>query len=61
MLQRSTFFLFLKKEKNEIDKLKWIESEKENRDIGWDHAFFVWITKHQSSWRSGIYESGIKK
>jgi len=30
---------------------KWIESEKNNRDIGFNAALFDWIVKYRSAWR----------
>jgi|TARA_R110001592_G_scaffold266831_1_gene532629 hypothetical protein len=43
-------YLFIKQENCEIDKLKWIESEKAGRDIGKDKAVFLWIKNHRSNW-----------
>lgn len=37
-------------EKKEIDRLKWLESEKEKRDIGIDKAIIIWVSKHRSKW-----------
>ncbi len=34
----------------EIQKHKWIESEKAGRDLG-DHAVIDWIRKHAAEWR----------
>jgi hypothetical protein len=38
-------------EREEILKHKWIESEKNNRDIGFNAALFDWIVKYRSAWR----------
>ena len=46
----SKMYLFLKLEKQEIDKLKWIESEKLGRDIGRNKAVFLWSRYHRKSW-----------
>ena len=43
-------YLFIQQENCEIDKLKWIESEKAGRDIGKDKAVFLWIKNHRSTW-----------
>ena len=43
-------YLFLKLEKQEIDKLKWIESEKLGRDIGRHKAVFLWSRYHRKRW-----------
>ena len=36
--------------KNEIEKHKWIESEKQGNDIGFEQALVEWVTKHRSGW-----------
>lgn len=36
--------------KREIEKHKWIESEKCGRDIGFEIALIEWITKHRDGW-----------
>ncbi len=38
-------------ERAEILKHKWIESEKEGKDIGFERALLDWIVKHRSNWR----------
>lgn len=38
-------------ERDEILKHKWIESEKQGQDIGFERALFDWICKHRSEWR----------
>jgi hypothetical protein len=37
-------------EQQEIDKLKWIESEKEGRDIGKNKAVFLWTKYYRKKW-----------
>jgi hypothetical protein len=37
-------------EQQEIDKLKWIESEKEGRDIGKNKAVFLWNKYYRKNW-----------
>ncbi|MGA0119889.1 MAG: hypothetical protein ACO3HJ_00375 [Methylophilaceae bacterium] len=39
-------------EREEILKLKWIESEKAGKDIGFDRALMIWVRKHRSDWKS---------
>ena len=36
----------------EILRHKWIESEKQGKDIGFERALLDWIRKHRESWRS---------
>jgi hypothetical protein len=38
-------------EREEILRHKWLESEKEGHDIGFEHALLDWIIKHRSAWR----------
>jgi hypothetical protein len=38
-------------EREEILRHKWIESEKEGHDIGFERALFDWIIKHRSGWQ----------
>ena len=48
--QNSSYYQFLKQEQQEIDKLKWIESEKAGRDIGRYKAVFLWNKNHRREW-----------
>lgn len=38
-------------EREEIMKLKWIESQKAGRDIGLERAITEWTTHHRAGWR----------
>ncbi len=48
--KRSKMYLILRQEQVEIDKLKWIESEKEGRDIGRIKAVFLWTRYYREKW-----------
>ena len=48
--QNSSYYQFLKQEQQEIDKLKWIESEKAGRDIGRYKAVFLWNKNYRREW-----------
>ena len=50
----SKYYQFLQQEIQEIDKLKWIESEKKGRDIGRNKAVFLWYKNHRSLWLKGL-------
>lgn len=40
-------FIFIREE---IMKHKWIESEKQNHDIGFESALIDWIKNHKNDW-----------
>jgi hypothetical protein len=46
----SSLFKKLSSECEEIQKLKWIESEKERRDIGYSRALLIWVKNHHAKW-----------
>ena len=39
-------------EKEEVLKHKWIESEKNGYDIGFERALIEWITRYRKGWRN---------
>lgn len=45
----STFEHFLK-ERDEVLRHKWLESEKAGRDIGFEAALLGWIIRHRRQW-----------
>lgn len=49
--KKSTLYQNYLAEVEEINKHKWIESEKKGEDIGWDKALLDWIMKHKKDWR----------
>ena len=51
LLKNSSLYSEFQAEREEILKHKWIESEKEGRDIGFERALTDWIVKHRSKWR----------
>lgn len=38
--------------KDEIHKHKWLESEKVNKDIGFEQALLDWMKNHGTGWRT---------
>jgi hypothetical protein len=40
--------------KKEIEKHKWIESEKRGNDIGFEQALVDWMSKHRVGWSESI-------
>lgn len=57
--ETSKLFSFIEMEKEEIARIKWVESEREGKDVGDDRAMFVWITRHRDGWRRGLRASGL--
>ena len=51
LLKNSSLYREFQAEREEILKHKWIESEKEGKDIGFERALTDWIVKHRSKWR----------
>jgi len=52
LLQRSCVYEEFLLEKQEIQKLKWLESEKSGSDIGYEKALFIWARAHRRSWKT---------
>ena len=50
--QSSSLYQEFLAEREEILKHKWIESEKQGKDIGFERALLDWIRKHRESWRT---------
>ena len=55
--ERSSLYREFLAEREEILKHKWIESEKEGRDIGFERALLDWIRNHRESWRASRSKS----
>jgi len=53
---RETFLKFLQDEKDEMERHKWIKSEKIGYDVGQD-AIIEWINKHAASYRTWWIEN----
>ncbi len=51
LLKNSSLYREFQAEREEILRHKWIESEKEGQDIGFERALTDWIVKHRSKWR----------
>ncbi len=51
LVKNSSLYREFQAEREEILRHKWIESEKEGRDIGFERALTDWIIKHRSKWR----------
>lgn len=49
----STLYVLLRQEREEIDRHKWLESEKAGHDIGLNHAIISW-GKFKQDWFQAI-------
>jgi len=50
----------IRSQREEIEKYRWIESEKAGRDIGWKRASEEWKQRHFSGWKRAIRERGLE-
>lgn len=51
-LKNSSLYTEYQAELEEINRHKWIESEKAGRDVGFEFALTDWILKHRVHWRT---------
>ena len=51
LLTNSSLYREFQAEREEILRHKWIESEKQGCDIGFERALTDWIVRHRSKWR----------
>lgn len=56
LLKNSNLYKEFLAEREEILKHKWLESEKNGYDIGFERALTDWITQHRSKWRKHRHE-----
>lgn len=52
VLESSALYQEFLKEREEILKHKWLESEKAGRDVGFEWALLDWNFHHRAEWRS---------
>jgi hypothetical protein len=57
MVMNSALYREFLAEREEILRHKWIESEKQGYDIGFERALVDWIMNHRSSWRKSRKQS----
>ena len=50
-VEKSSLYQEFLAEREEILRHKWLESEKQGRDIGFEKALLEWIVKHRAAWR----------
>ena len=51
MLEESSLYREFQAERQEILRHKWLESEKNGFDIGFERALTDWILHHRTNWR----------
>lgn len=52
LLSATRAYEFFTAMRHEILKHKWIESQKANRDVGFEFALLDWIIKYKQAWQS---------
>ena len=52
ILENSALYKEFLREREEILKHKWIESEKAGHDVGFEWALLDWNFNHRNGWRS---------
>jgi hypothetical protein len=57
-MDRNELQAYLNAQVQEIQKYKWIESERLNHDIGFDRAALEWINLYSDSFRSHWFMDG---
>ena len=57
MVMNSALYREFLAERDEILRHKWLESEKQGYDIGFERALLDWIVKYRSNWRKARKDS----
>ena len=59
LYDKSLYYRHVVDESSEIDKHKWLESEKTGHDIGKDKARWSWVINHKNEWHSYWIEKNL--
>jgi hypothetical protein len=51
LMEHSLLYQMFARQRDEILRYKWIESEKAGVDIGFDKALLGWLIKHSAVWQ----------
>lgn len=51
----------MRSQREEVEKYRWIESEKAGRDIGWQRASEEWMRKHFTGWKENARGRGVQQ
>ncbi|MDA9764614.1 MAG: DUF4032 domain-containing protein [Opitutales bacterium] len=57
IVKRSSLYQEFLAEREEILKHKWLESERQGKDIGFEAALLDWVCNHRKCWRK--WQQGI--
>lgn len=57
---KSNFFKEYCQKKEQVMKYKWIESEKQGRDIGLEKAWLQWEARYYRTWKNSIKQEDVK-
>lgn len=58
-IEQSSLMAFHRAEQMEIDKLKWLLSEKAGHDVGIDYTHWIWgMGGHRERWIKGLKAAG---
>ena len=49
-MQNTRLYKHFHEMREEVLKHKWFESERANRDVGFEYALLDWILKHKARW-----------
>ncbi len=48
---RASYFQEFLLERMKIGEHKWLQSERQQRDIGWESALTSWVAEHRATWK----------
>lgn len=51
-MQNTRLYKHFLEMRNEVLRHKWFESERANKDVGFEYALIDWIVKHKAEWDS---------
>ena len=55
------YLALLDLEKDQIERVKWVHSERLGRDVGWDYAVWIWETTERKAWLERTRLAGLKQ
>jgi hypothetical protein len=59
--KQNTLAEMFRSQQEEINKYKWIESEKAGRDIGWEQAAHEWMRQHFPGWKRSSWNQLVRE